>query len=57
MNQFKQSVFELIPNIVSALVILLLGFIFARLIRSLIFRLVNNCYRIVPIQKIRDYIR
>jgi len=57
LNQFKQSVFELIPNIVAALVFLLLGFIFARLIRSLIFRLVNNCYRIVPIQKIRDYIR
>jgi len=57
LNQFKQSVFELIPNIVAALVILLLGFIFARLIRSLIFRLVNNCYRIVPIQRIRDRIR
>ena len=57
LNQFKQSVFEFIPNMVAALVILLLGFIFARLIRSLIFRLVNNCYRIVPIQRIRDRIR
>lgn len=57
LNQFKQSAFELIPNIVAALVILFLGFIFARLIRSLIFRLVNNCYRIVPIQRIRDHIR
>lgn len=57
LNQFKQSVFELIPNLVAALAILLLGFIFARLIRSLIFRLINNCYRIVPIQRIRDRIR
>ena len=57
LNQFKQSVFELIPNIVAALAILLLGFIFARLIRSLVFRLIDNCYRIVPIQSIRDQIR
>lgn len=57
LNQFKQSVFEFIPNFVAALSILLLGFIFARLIRLLIFRLVNNCYRLVPIPSIRDRLK
>jgi len=57
LSQFKQSVFEFIPNIVAAFLILVLGFIFARLVRILIFRLVNNSYRIVPIQRIRERLK
>jgi hypothetical protein len=57
LTQFKQSIFELIPNIVAALVILFLGFVFARLMRGFISRLVNNCYRIIPYQKVRDRLK
>lgn len=57
LTQFKQSIFELIPNIVAALVILFLGYVFARLMRSFISRLVNNCYRIIPYQKVRERLK
>lgn len=52
--QFKKSVVDFLPNFLGALVIFLLGFLIASLLRSLVYRFFKNSGRIIPYEKIQS---
>ncbi|MDY7031040.1 MAG: mechanosensitive ion channel [Thermodesulfobacteriota bacterium] len=53
-SQLKKSIIEFLPHLFGAVVILILGFVAARLVRTLVARLIDNVYRLIPNKKIKD---
>jgi len=47
-NQFKESFFQFLPNVIASLFILLAGLLFARLIKTLTERFINRADRLIP---------
>lgn len=52
--QFKQRVFELLPNIVGAIAIFLIGLLIARFLRNLTNRFFKNIGRLIPHKEIQS---
>lgn len=57
LNQFKQAVFGLLPKVIGAALILLIGFIVARVIRALIWRFIDRLHLLIPHQRIRASVK
>jgi hypothetical protein len=54
LNQFKQNLFELLPNLLGAILVLAIGFVIARVAKMLTFRLINNLPKLIPQEKVKD---
>jgi small-conductance mechanosensitive channel len=52
--QFKQTLYNLLPNLLLSIVILIAGVLVARLLQSLVKRFILNLHRIVVTQKLRS---
>lgn len=55
--KFKENLVAIIPNLVFAIIIILLGFGIARLFQKLIIRFLQNFDRFIPGKKLRDGIK
>ena len=53
-DQFKQRVIELLPNIIGAIAIFLIGFLIARFLRTLTNRFLKNLGRLIPHKEIQS---
>jgi len=56
-SQFKQSLFQFLPNVIASLLIFLAGLLFARLVKTLTERFINRADRLIPNKKIRTRVK
>lgn len=56
-NQFKQSLFEFLPNMIASLLIFLIGLLLARLVKTLTERFIKRVDRLIPRKKIRTKVK
>jgi small-conductance mechanosensitive channel len=52
--QFKKSAIEFLPNFLGAVVIFLIGFLIAKLLRALVYRFFKNIGRLIPYEKVQS---
>lgn len=57
LNQLKLNMLELMPKIIGAAVILMIGLLVARLTKALVDRLINRLDRLIPNQKIQTKLK
>ncbi len=53
-NQFKQSLFAFLPNVIASLLIFLIGLILARLVKTLSERFISRVDSLIPHKKVRS---
>ncbi|MDY6856054.1 MAG: mechanosensitive ion channel [Thermodesulfobacteriota bacterium] len=53
-SQLKKSIIEFLPHLFGAAIILIMGFVTARLVKILVARLISNVYRLIPNKKIKE---
>ncbi len=53
-NQFKSKLFAILPDLVFALIIVLLGILIARILKSVVSRLIGKLDRLIPGDKLRS---
>ena len=54
MGRFRESIIELLPNVVGALVIIIVGVVAARVLRFITNRFLKNLDRVIPHRKVRS---
>ncbi|MFC1454208.1 hypothetical protein ACFLQL_03415 [Verrucomicrobiota bacterium] len=57
LNRVKQSLFQIFPNLIAAVCVLLVGILIAHLVRAFWDRLINNLERFIPNKKAQDILK